>query len=146
MVNSLQLTYTLGNYGWADILFKQGYKEWGVPVSYLENTLSDLIVSAYNILQGSKEEMFRIDSEGYLSLVLLKKDSLLITVDTEDGAEKTQVFTASIDLHEYCIEVIRVAQLILDTYGLEGYFDMWIMHQFPVDHLNELKDAIQKVY
>lgn len=142
---NVRLTYELGNNGWAEIVFEQGEQKWGVPVSYLHNTLSDLIRSAHDVYLGSQEEIFLIDSEGYTSLVSLKKDTLSIILDPEqDGDEKREVFLTKLDISQYCMEVIRVAQLILDTYGMESYQNKWLMHPFPLERLNTLKEATVK--
>jgi hypothetical protein len=147
---ALQLNYILDDHGWANLRLTQGGQTVDMTVSYLHDTLAELVTAANLLLKGASEaKVVAMDEPGEHLIYLQATDDLYVAVEVRwfrDWAswnlitekEFEVVFKADCTIKNFAFEVFATAKAILDNDGLEGYKEKWMRHDFPIDEYRRL--------
>jgi hypothetical protein len=151
---SFQINYSLGNSGWADCTFSNAGQSCGMTVSYLHDSLGELITSANLLIQGVQEaKVLFMDEPGEHMVFLQVDESGVLNIEIrwfDDWAswdlitskEYKVVFNVKENIIAFCKEVFRTSQDILDKNGLRGYREKWGNHDFPSEGFERLKQLL----
>ena len=139
------LTYSLGNHGWATACASDGDRFVEMTVSYLGDGLGDFARAVRGLLRGLPEVTFGfVDELGEHRFVLSRVgERVRVTVYWfEDwGADLPHgrvVLTAECGVGELVTTCINCLRKVLDTHGEEGYRERWQSHEFPMREYREL--------
>jgi hypothetical protein len=147
---ALQLNYILDDHGWANLRLTQGGQTVDMTVSYLHDTLAELVTAANLLLKGASEaKVVAMDEPGEHLIHLQATDDLHVAVEVRwfrDWAswnlitekEFEVVFKADCTIKNFAFEVFVTAKAVLDNEGLEGYKEKWMRHDFPIDEYQRL--------
>ena len=122
---------------------------------HLSDALGDLTEAMVDLLNGSEEkEVFFMDEPGEHRWLLRRteRDNLLIEVEwfedwkswemMDKDAKGEKVFSDEVSLLEVAHEVKAVLDKLLEKYGVEGYKQKWIEHEFPLEQYERLKEHL----
>ncbi len=127
-----------------------------MTVSYLHDTLAEFITAANLLLKGAPDaKVITMDEPGehLVHLQSLSATNLDIEIRWfKDWAswnlitekEFEMVLKCQDTILNFSTEIFNNAKQILDKYGMEGYKEKWIEHDFPIDEYNRLKSLLKK--
>ena len=150
----MEFSYRLGEAGWATVSLQQGECHYQLMVSYLSNALEDLTNATNAMLAGSDHETVVLMAEPGEHHLLLNRldDDLLVEVRWFDswaskGMHPSNAyevrFMASVPEIQFSAQVHQSLATILTLYGVEGYRDKWIDHEFPSAAFHQLTKNIE---
>lgn len=150
---SVTFRYRLTGAGWSAAHISDGINAADLSASYLDDALGDLTAAVVLLMQGADEQTVSWAEEpGEYRWNLERRDQrLYITIrwfdelwgHQPDAAGKV-VFAAQCPLEEFAAEMRDELAQILSTYGLAGYKENWIEHDFPLDEYEKLKELIHE--
>ncbi|HZY79114.1 MAG TPA: hypothetical protein VFE50_06310 [Cyclobacteriaceae bacterium] len=152
----LTINYHLDFHGWADLHVNHGQQRVRMTVSYLRDTLSELITAANLLLQGAQEaKVLAMDEPGehLIYLQALPEGKLLVEIrwfkdwaswDIITEKEFQVVFKCEDTVLNFSTEVFENARRILEKEGVKRYREKWVENDFPVDGYNRLKLLLEK--
>jgi len=136
------LSYELENHGWANVSFADNYQKFETSVSYLHDSVLDLVNMALDLKKGlTTSEAIFLQEPGETRLV--------VTVESENAHYEVRVYRdwaswGMTSLHEYEVlmsglcRTSRMVQQIHSTLnklyediGPKEYKKRWIEHDFP---------------
>ncbi|MCM3597222.1 hypothetical protein M4D55_15715 [Metabacillus idriensis] len=153
MVNNLVFIYKLNGAGWAECHLEINSRKYSFTAGYLTNALGDLLQALLNINPFYTEDVYvKSGSElfwdaepsrtdWYFRYLGDRKMQLKVTFYEDDNDDENP----KIELNNECYydnflgEVIGEAEKILREYGIVGYKNMWIEHDFPLSTFLQLK-------
>jgi hypothetical protein len=153
---SIKIKYNLGTHGWADVRLSSGLRRATISVSYLHDTLADLIGAANLLLKGAPEaKVLLMDEPGEHLVYLRAIDKAHVAVEArwfKDWAswnfvtEKDYkvVFSNEDTISSFSTQILENAERLLSKYGMDGYKARWIEHDFPMDEYNRLKVLLKR--
>lgn len=151
---SLKLTYHLDDHGWADMDLADRSQHVSMPISYLQDTLAELIRAANLLLKKSTEaKVFLMSEPGGHIIHLHSIDNAKLEVEVRrfnnriswdliTEKEYEIVFKGEDSVANFSRQVYRNAQSLLDTYGETGYKEK-CRRDFPSDEYNRLKTLLK---
>lgn len=138
--------------GWAEATVSNGSEYRSMNVSNLSDALGDMTAAVLRLLQGSgREEVSFLDEPGEHVWTLRRQDAGLLIVEVkwfedwiqEVGSEAGQeVFLATCSLLDFAREIRAALDRLLERYGIEGYSQKWLEHEFPATEHAHLAAAI----
>lgn len=150
----IEFNYILENAGWAKVLIGKEQQWVEMTVSYLHNSLEELINGFTCLLQNEVTErtVVFMDEPGEHHLILKKEgEQLIITVKWYDDwtswgmypkEKHTVVFEGKTTVFDFAKQV----EISLDTVYLEngtaGYKAKWIEHDFPFYKYKKMKKLL----
>ena len=153
---ALKIKYQLEQAGWATVTAWNGRESAKLTVSYLHDTLADLINAAIRVRNGEKEvHVLLMDEPGEHLIVFRSEDGVTINFEIrwfEDWAswnfvpeqEYKKVLSGIDTTENFLEEVFKNAESLLADNGIAGYKQKWIEHDFPIDLFNTLKSMLKK--
>jgi hypothetical protein len=145
-----QLTYTLGEHGWADASFGDGVAQFDVRVSYVGDALLGFARGVRGILRGMAQTSFRFAEEpGSHVFVLTRiaaetggREDVRVDVYTSDGMFEAKVrerllTTTCGGLRALATTCINCLRRTLDEHGEAEYLRRW-RRPFPTAEYREL--------
>lgn len=152
-----QIRYTIEGAGWALLHIEYGTEGHEFSVSYLYDSLSDLSKKTIDLINksASKVEVIFMDEPGELRLELIRNNNETIQIigkwSDEWLGELNNLSTEYEMKFNYEVEFKLFAQLvyeILDSiykeFGVEGYKEKWINHEFPLENYLKIKSFISE--
>lgn len=153
---SLNINYNLGDHGWANVNVHDGRQGVNMTVSYLHDTLTEFITAANLLLKGAPDaKIILMDEPGEHLIFLQSLNSINLAIEIrwfKDWASWNMITEKEFEMVLKCqdtilnfsSEIYNNAKHILDKYGMEGYKEKWIEHDFPIDEYNRLKSLLKK--
>lgn len=145
---TVSVDYKLTGAGWAACTIKVDGCECTATASYLSDALGALLAAVNQVLSGEVESRCSFDEEpgeyrwifsrhedGRLSIRILLFDDLWSELPDAQG--RTVLF-AQCHLREFANSVMSTCSDLLKKYGLRGYEEKWIEHEFPSDEYDRL--------
>jgi len=146
--DKLQLMYLLREHGWADLILSQDDQCCVIPVSYLRDSLQELLVTTCALMEGSNRETVHFYSEPALFLLVLEMGEdghLSVSCKHYDNerttADNFQIcFTGRCKPTRYVQQILASCAKILQEEGEDGYLRKWKLHHFPMKEYLRLKN------
>lgn len=139
------LTYTLGNHGWAAACASNGNQHVEMTVSYLSDALGDLARTVRGLMRGVPETSFSFLDEPGEHRIILRRDAETVRITAywfeDEGLSLSRgrvVLTAECSVGELATTTINCLRRILDTHGEMGYRQRWQEHDFPMQEYRDL--------
>jgi hypothetical protein len=139
--------------GWASAKISDDAGSAEITASYLGNALGDLLQAAWSMLDGDTgarcswwEEpgeyrwIFVRDLQR-VSLQILEFDGLWSDEPDENGRV---IFQTSQPPQTLAVAFAAGAAACLNAWGLQGYREKWVDHDFPVDQLATIEAALKR--
>jgi len=154
---SLKIKYTLGSHGWANVRLSSRPRSVSMSVSYLHDTLADLISAANLLLKGAPEAKVLLMAEPGEHLVYLRAtDKAYVAIEVrsfkdraswnlETEKEYKVVFNAQDTILSFSTQIFENAGRLLSRYGANGFKVRWVNHDFPINEYNRLKVLLKKI-
>lgn len=153
---SIEFKYELEEAGWANaIIFDNSQKEnyLAMTVSYLFDSLKNLVESVIELLESQKDKtvIFMSEPGEHQMLLSISDENLNIEIRWYDDwaswnmYPKDQyeiVFKGTTSLKYFAENILDCLEKIYLTYGLSGYKENWIEHDFPYNQYRKLKRKI----
>ncbi|MFT3675466.1 MAG: hypothetical protein QM781_06165 [Chitinophagaceae bacterium] len=149
---SLQFTYILCGAGWADAMICAEDSRHEIPVSYLHDTLCELVSGMNQILGDEKEsvDIHFVDEPGEHKVVLraLGSDDISLelfysqawsNLSESNAITYDLIFSTTSSKKHFAHLVLAVLENILEQYGKQGYREQWVNHDFPSEEYQKLK-------
>jgi len=121
-----------------------------MTVSYLRDSLRELANAVLRLRNGkSKATVIFMDEPGEHHLLLKRVgDDLNVEIlwfddwaswKLEPDTGPKSVFTATVPLTDFLLAATNALKILLDTFGLEGYKNKWVEHEFPLEEYKKLQ-------
>ena len=145
---SLQLTYDLVGTGWCRCEIRLGTSEAVVTGSYLSDCLRGLARATLDMAGGSPLSRCSFDEEPGEFRWLLRRDAnelqlRILEFDElwgeQPDSEGTEIINLSCPVASFVIAVRDALRSVRSKYGLAGYLEKWVEHDFPQDELDQLE-------
>lgn len=146
--DKLHLLYILEDHGWATFVVAQSGNYAGSHVSYIYDSLHELLKTACLLMMGSQQETVQFHCESgvyrlFLESKLESTISLSMREYEDDRATLGQfreAFKGQCKLDRYVQQLLICCDKILQEEGVEGYLKKWQLDEFPMDKYLELKN------
>ena len=139
-----QLSYTLGEHGWATAAFGDGATEpVEVQVSYMSDALRDFARAVRSIVQGFPETSFRFVEEPGSHEFVLTREGSGVRVDVYRSANMftgrgERLLSATCGVRELTTTCVNCLRGVLDEHGEAEYRRRWRAGDFPMAEYREL--------
>jgi len=150
----ISFAYDLTGTGWAEAAVSDGKQSRRMTVSYLSDALGDMTRAVVRLLQGSQDERVSFLGEpGEHVWTLRSEDGKTLRVEVawfedwvevDKSQEKREVFSTECRLLDFAQEVHAVLDRLMEKYGLEGYEQRWVEHEFPLTDSAKLKQEFAR--
>ncbi|MCB1581506.1 MAG: hypothetical protein KDI92_00475 [Xanthomonadales bacterium] len=145
----LSIEYELENAGWARLKLSNETDSYEASVSYLNDSLCELAQLAIDLKNGRKEtKTIFMDEPGELHLVIILRNNLAEYEARwfEDWASWNMhsiddykvVLSGGTCPNQIIEQITSILLNIIDNVGMEKYKELWVEHDFPAKHLDEL--------
>jgi len=153
---SFKIEYSLTGAGWAEATVRTRSQSVSMVVSYLHDTLFDLVTASNLLLKGAHEaDVILMDEPGEHHIMLRSSDRVNLDIEIRrfnDWASwnmyPKENYKTILSTHDtipnFATQIFRNASRILATYGLAGYKEKWIEDEFPEEAFNRLKALLNK--
>jgi hypothetical protein len=152
VMDKLSLKYELDDDGWATITLANSSESVSRPVSYLHDSLLDLVQMAIDLKGGKKESVaIFMDEPGEYQLVIQTLESHVSYEfrqyqDWESWGmwpkeDFTLLLSGQTKLESCVAQIIDIASFIYKNIGPTKYKDMWVEHEFPSEEFHRLINA-----
>jgi hypothetical protein len=127
-----------------------------MTVSYLHDTLAELITAANLLLKGAPDaKVIAMDEPGEHLIYMQSSDAINVAIEIrwfKDWASWNMItekeYQVAFKCHNTILnlstEIFNNAKRILEKHGMDGYKERWIEHDFPIDEYNRLKSLLTK--
>jgi hypothetical protein len=148
----MEFKYQLSGRGWVSGIIKINNKEFNFIATYLTDSLSDLLRSLITITPGCvpypmNESTFIMEEEPERIVWKFEKQNerdVLITIIKVSGIERSIVFKEQCLLSDFIKVVVNSISKLLKKHDVEGYRDIWVNHDFPLNEYQRLYNYISK--
>jgi hypothetical protein len=148
----MEFKYQLSGRGWARGSIRINNKEFNFIASYLTDSLSELLSSLITITPGCvpypmNESTFIMEEEPERLVWKFEKPNdqdVLITIIKVSESERSIVFKEQCLLSDFIQVVVNSISKLLKKHGIEGYRDIWVNHDFPLNEYQRLYNYISK--
>lgn len=153
---NLSISFNSINAGWTNCeIFINGERTI-LTASYLDDALGNLTEATLKIAEGEKIahaifaeepgeyfwEIAKIDDEE-IAIEILWFDEWKGIRQSSDKGESVLRFKCS--LLTFVRRIIICLSEVLNEYGLEGYKNKWISHEFPLQNYEKLRNILPKL-
>ena len=139
----LQLKFRLRRSGWAKLTLVAGRRRLAIDVSWLQDSMNDLLQVVIGLLQdwNAGRVIFIYEPGSYECLLTRQEEELVVEVfdrpDTMWGSREhdprsPRVFTARTDPRALACELVRELDRVYRQHGFTGYRHRWMKTDFPV--------------
>lgn len=144
----MNITYELSEAGWATATISDNKRNVSIEVSYLHDSLKQLIDAAINLKKGTKaESVVFMDEPGEYHLVLNDDDKSFSLRQYNDWAswdmypidDFKEILKGKLETDVFIKQVLELSDKIFIKYGLDGYKENWVEHEFPYNQYMKLK-------
>lgn len=144
----MNITYELSEAGWATATISDNKRNVSIEVSYLHDSLKQLIDAAINLKKGTKaESVVFMDEPGEYHLVLNDNDKSFSLRQYNDWAswdmypidDFKEILKGKLETDVFIKQVLELSDKIFIKYGLDGYKENWVEHEFPYNQYMKLK-------
>jgi hypothetical protein len=148
---TLEIIYTVTrtSVGWAGFTLLTEDVDMNMTISYLYDSLLDLVTSAnkaYELAIGEACNVIFMEEPGEYKMTVTKTDASHVKLSFYYGmewepTEEDYIFEIEtvVPFKLYASEVYKAANKIFVDMGEEGYLDRWYRHPFPTEALNKLR-------
>ncbi|RZJ63077.1 MAG: hypothetical protein EOO45_22030 [Flavobacterium sp.] len=145
----LEIQFELIGSGWAKftIVTNKGFTT--CEVSYIYDSLKDLIIGAIQLTTDSSAKTIFMNEPGETVLLLNKlnaddiKLSFYSCADWDMDLKQCELrFETVTKTQRYLSEISSMANVIMDTYGESEYHEKWVQHPFPIEEYKKLKSLL----
>ena len=151
MQGKLSIDYELTGAGWAELKWTDAGETLYIAVSYLHDSLGQLAQSALELKKLGSAKVFFLDEPGEHHLFLDRAgESLNYEIRWFDDwaswgihpPDKYEIVLAGSTSARRCQhQVVITLHRVLEQYGLEGYKEQWVQHEFPEEKYRQLQDG-----
>lgn len=156
-MHNFKLTYELSGHGWAVAIVEFEGQNVSMSVSYLHDSLEQLTSAALHLLRNESiyEEVYFMGEPGEYELILSREEGLLSGLITwfddwkswgmfdESKHRVTKQLEFKLPVKKFAMEVLNILFRLYEQHGLQGYKNMWVEHEFPLDKYRRLEQAIK---
>lgn len=139
----MKLRYDLTGTGWADCTVEIGEATATVTASYLSDALDDLAGAVVALLRGDQQSAATFAEEpGEYRWEFARQgpDSVIIRIRfLGAGSENQLILEAEVRLRTFAGALLSELQRLLREYGVAGYKERWVLHDFPERRVDQLK-------
>ena len=149
----VRIDYNLIGRGWSECVLQVDDKKIVLIASYLSDALYNLLYATIRIVKDLNCGTVKFQEEpGEYRWILtrLTKDRLNIRIlwfgnsfSTQIDEEGKVIFEAECRLRTFAGAVLSASQKLLEEYGMEGYKEEWVNHEFPIHLQLRLKKALK---
>jgi hypothetical protein len=151
----LTFDYNLGNAGWAEATISDGTQSCHMTVSYLHDTLGNLVESVNLLLQGVNEAkvifkdepgehiMFLVTENGEILDIEIRWFKDFASYDLLTKKEFEIIFKGKARLLNFSNEILKILERIYDKEGSNGYKEKWVLSDFPLKGLEKLRELLK---
>ena len=149
---AISIQYNLTGAGWSECIVEIDDHQVHLTASYLSDALADLLNAVVAVVRdadqatasfteepGEYRWCFRRVSPDRLCIRILWFNEMWSDRPDEEGKV---LLEAECRLRTFTGAVLSASQRILATYGLEGYREQWVKHEFPVKLQVKLQEAL----
>ncbi len=149
---AISVQYSLTGIGWSECIVEIDDQQVHLSASYLTDALADLLDAVGAVVRGADQATasfteepgeyrwcFRQVSPDRLGIRILWFDEMWSDRPDEEGKV---ILETECRLQTFAKAVLSASQRVLTTYGLEGYREKWIEHEFPVQSQAKLQEAL----
>jgi len=151
---AISVAYRLFGSGWSECTIFIGDSHATVTASYLDDALGDFLRALSTILGGASESRASfVEEPGEYRWIFTRvaPDQLRVQIlwfdelwnDMPDDRGKP-VFDATCRLRTFAGAVLAASQRVLEEFGIDGYRDKWIKHEFPLAEQAELERLLDQ--
>lgn len=150
----VSFSYALVGTGWSECRVAVGEQQAIVSASYLSDALGDVVGAVVRLVEGQPEAGASFDEEpgeyrwrfsrvgaDRLRVRILEFPELWGHRPDEEG--KT-LFEAECRLRTFAGAVLSELQRLLAEYGVAGYRERWVEHEFPVADMDRLRLLLRR--
>jgi hypothetical protein len=153
---SLKVEYDLTGTGWATAKIRTRWQSAAMVVSYLHDTLFDLVTASNLLLTGACEaNVILMDEPGEHHIILQSSDQVNLNIEIRHFSDwaswnmcPNENYKTILSTHDtvsnFATQIFRNSSRILATYDLAGYKEKWVEHEFPIEAFNRLKTLLSK--
>lgn len=150
---TLTFEFELVGTGWASAKITDDAGSAEVTASYLGDALGDLLLAVWRVLDGDTDarcswweepgesRWIFVRDHQRVSLQILEFDRLWSDEPDENGRV---IFQTSQPPHTVALAFAAGAAACLNAWGLQGYREKWVDHDFPVDQLAAIEAAAKR--
>ena len=151
-MKSVRFEYQLSGTGWADAAIFVDEEKFPMAVSYLHDSLRQLLEQVAAFLAGRSEEarvIFMDEPGEHWLIVRRQKEGAEFELRWYDDWASWKMFSeerystqvlCTVCLEEFTASILEVVQKILrDESGTEGYKKKWCEHEFPSEAFEALR-------
>ena len=146
------ISYKLHEAGWATVNISNGVENIEYPVSYLHDSLRELVQLAISVKNSSPESrVVFMDEPGEIHLVVKKTEALLSyeVRQFRDWAswgmypenDYEVILEGNTKPERITHQVVNIVDKIEEEIGIQKYKELWVEHEFPTEKIAELKNA-----
>jgi hypothetical protein len=149
---AISLEYNLTGRGWSECIIEIDNQSASLTASYLSDALADLLDAIVSVVQGNDEAtaLFMEEPGEYRwRFNRVSKERLSVRILWFDEAfsnrldvEGKVILETECRLRTFAGAILSASQRVLATYGLEGYREKWVHHDFPITLQAKLKEAL----
>ena len=149
---AVSFEYKLTGRGWSECTVEIDNKSASLTASFLSDALTNLLDAVISIVQGNDEAtvlfmeepgeyrwLFKRMSEEKLSVQILWFDE---ASSNRSDLEGKVILETECRLRTFAGAILSASQQVLVMYGLEGYREKWVHHDFPMTSQAKLKEAL----
>lgn len=150
----MKFIYKLDGAGWANCHIEINSKEHSFTPSYLTNALGDLLQALLEVNPLYTEKAYADDGSGFFwdeepeeiewNFRYLDDGKMLLRITSYEAVSDTEILkkvalSTECSYDKFLGEVLNEVEKILEEYGIVGYKNMWIAHDFPLSAFLQLK-------
>lgn len=148
----IEFYYKLVGRGWAESILISEENKTEMNISYISNALRDFINSVTVLFEGTSTSccLWQDEPGEYRILYSVKDEILNLKVirfkdnfSRQEDLDGELIFVGSDKLLRFGRIVSRELEKLLIEYKVEGYKELWVNHDFPIEELNRLRKSIK---
>jgi hypothetical protein len=147
---NFKFEYKLHDAGWAEAIVWNENESVKMAVSYLHDSLCNLVDAAKSLIFGADSvSVIFMDEPGEHQLIFQSKDkSVGFEVRWFDDWASWNMYpkdkykvvlSGTTTLNRVTGEILDALNKIHETFGLKKYKELWVEHDFPINEYNQLK-------
>jgi hypothetical protein len=148
---NVRFEYVLDDAGWADAAVVADGEKVSMPVSYLHDSLKQLLEGVAAVVSGGSQEsrIVFMGEPGEHWLILKKNEDKAEFEVRRYGdwaswrlsSEEKYIcrLSGALSLREFASSVFEAARKVLEEHGVDGYKEKWGRHDFPLEAFESLR-------
>lgn len=154
MADKIHLEYRLTGVGWAECRLTMGQVQAVATASYFSDALGDFARAVVDIIDGKRSAKFQFAEEPgeYEWKLQRQRDNLRCVLKWfPDGGTPlaSNRSKTRLDITLPMVDFIRAVDTMLSdvlaTYGLDGYWEQWVEHGFPLSSHERIRAYVAAI-